>query len=59
MNQARGGHCYATVLMYLSTVDKGGETVFPNAKVIDRFHVLGVYTPKCFMNCCGILTLPV
>ncbi|CAL5076628.1 unnamed protein product [Urochloa decumbens] len=32
VNQARGGHRYATVLMYLSTVDKGGETIFPNAK---------------------------
>jgi hypothetical protein len=59
VNQARGGHRYATVLMYLSTVNKGGETIFPNAKVIDRFHVLGVSTPKCSVNCCGKLTLPV
>ncbi|CAN6171272.1 unnamed protein product [Urochloa humidicola] len=32
VNQAQGGHRYATVLMYLSTVEKGGETIFPNAK---------------------------
>lgn len=32
-NQALGGHRIATVLMYLSNVEKGGETIFPNAEV--------------------------
>ncbi|ONK59707.1 uncharacterized protein A4U43_C08F9540 [Asparagus officinalis] len=31
-NQQRGGHRIATVLMYLSNVEKGGETIFPNAE---------------------------
>lgn len=31
-NQELGGHRVVTVLMYLSNVEKGGETVFPNSE---------------------------
>ncbi|KAJ6813623.1 prolyl 4-hydroxylase 2 precursor [Iris pallida] len=31
-NQQLGGHRIATVLMYLSNVQKGGETIFPNSE---------------------------
>ncbi|KAJ4767538.1 2-oxoglutarate (2OG) and Fe(II)-dependent oxygenase superfamily protein [Rhynchospora pubera] len=31
-NQALGGHRIATVLMYLSDIEKGGETIFPNSE---------------------------
>lgn len=34
-NQELGGHRVATVLMYLSNVEKGGETIFPNSEVIN------------------------
>lgn len=40
LNVKRGGHRIATVLMYLSNVTKGGETIFPRAEVNNKISIL-------------------
>lgn len=46
INQARGGHRIVTVLMYLTDVIKGGETVFPQAEK-DRHSIKDDTLSEC------------
>lgn len=52
-NQELGGHRVAIVFMYLSNVEKGGETVFPNSEVncyLERCNLMSFCVPLCELH---------
>lgn len=49
-NIAQGGHRMVTVIMYLSDVATGGETMFPAAEVRSKFLWNTVYAPDIMLT---------